>query len=157
MLNKIFRDNTIPIGNKINLVVELHSNPDCQDFMIEQALTKQKIKTVSDEAGFYGNVWIRKLYFETIGALHDGHSHKHDHLSLLVRGSVTVEVEGFEAQIYRAPTFITIKAERHHKITALEDDSLWFCIFAVRDNDSLSADEYFSDSNNPLSKPLMFT
>lgn len=149
MLDKIFRDNSIPVNEKINLVLELHENPNCKDFMVEQALTKQKPIASADESGFYGNVWVRKLYFENTGVVHDGHSHNHDHLSILVKGSVIVEIEGYKPQTYHAPTFITIKAEDHHKITALEDDTIWFCVFAMRDTDEMSAEDYYGNDNNP--------
>jgi hypothetical protein len=149
MLDRIFRDNSISVSEKINLVLELHKNPNCADFMIHQALKKQKPATDSNEAGFYGNVWIRKLYFKDTGVVHDGHSHNHDHMSILVKGSVVVEIEGYKPQTYHAPTFITIKANDHHKIVALEDDTIWFCVFAMRDTDGLSAEEYYGDANNP--------
>jgi quercetin dioxygenase-like cupin family protein len=75
-------------------------------------------------------------------------------MSLLVKGRVIVEIEGYEPQEYCAPTFITIKANDHHKITALEDDTMWFCVFAIRDVDGMTAEDYYSDGNNPRLKMI---
>jgi len=101
-----------------------------------------------DEFGYFGNVWIRKLYFPIKGALHDGHKHDHDHMSFLVKGRVLIEVDGYEPTIFTAPTYITIKAEYGHKITALEDDTLWLCIFALRDEEG----DHYGGDNSPYIK-----
>lgn len=154
MLDKIFKDPTTSLSSKIRLATEIHRNPDAKTFMIEQVLTKKSPIPNMAESGFFGNVWIRKLYFPTTGTTHNGHSHIHDHLSLLVKGSVTVEIDGYAPQTYVSPTFITIKADDHHKITAIEDDTLWFCVFALRESDGKSAEEYYSDGNNPRLEPF---
>ena len=67
------------------------------------------------------------------------HAHAYDHLSILSKGRVTVEVEGVEAQ-YTAPACINIVAGKHHKVTAHED-SVWFCIHATDETDISKIDE----------------
>ena len=34
---------------------------------------------------------------------------------------------------FTAPTFIVIRKEKPHKFTAVTDDVLWYCVFAIRD------------------------
>lgn len=108
---------------------------------------------VSSSLGYFGNVWIRLNYLPKIGAPYEGHTHKHDHLSVLVAGKVRVEVEGFEPTEFEAPTFITIKADHEHKFVALTDNVLWYCVFAMKDIDEEKL-ELFGEANNPYIKPL---
>lgn len=67
------------------------------------------------------------------------HAHAYDHLSILAKGQVTVEVQGVKTQ-YMAPACITILAGQHHTITAHED-SVWFCIHATDETDPANVDE----------------
>jgi len=135
---------------KINLLKELEKNRNIEPYMLKQKvhLHNEKHADVS-ESGFYGNVWIRKQYYPTKATIIDGHTHNHDHMSLLAAGRVLVEVEGCEPKEFTAPTFITISANKHHKITALEDETISFCVFAVRDEDGKSAEEYYAEGNSP--------
>jgi hypothetical protein len=100
-----------------------------------------------EEMGYFGNVWVRKLYFPTKETIHEGHEHKHDHVSLLAHGSVLVEIEGEPVTEFKAPTFITIKANKNHRIIALEDNTVWFCVFALRDENGELADHYTGDNS----------
>jgi len=61
------------------------------------------------------------------------HKHAYDHISMLYKGSVIVELEGVPEQ-YEAPAFIMIKAGQEHKITAL-DDAIWFCVHETSETD----------------------
>jgi hypothetical protein len=103
------------------------------------------------ELGYFGNIWVRQNIFEKEGQSHPGHKHYFDHVTLLAKGKVKVEVEGYDAKEFEAPTFIVIKKEHEHKITALTDDALYYCVFALRDNDGNVVDEMFEDKHNPLS------
>jgi len=102
------------------------------------------------EIGFFGNIWVRKLYFPTKEQVYEGHKHSHDHVSLLISGSVKVEVEGYEPKIFKAPTYIIIRAEYEHKITALEDNTLWWCLHAMRTEEG-EVEELYTEYNDPLS------
>jgi hypothetical protein len=103
------------------------------------------------ELGYFGNIWVRQNILEKEGESHPGHKHYFDHVTLLARGKVQVEVEGHDPKEFEAPTFIVIKKEHEHKITALTDDALYYCVFALRDNDGNVVDEMFEDKHNPLS------
>jgi hypothetical protein len=105
---------------------------------------------ISHELGFFGNIWVRQNLIEKSGEFHDGHKHHFDHVSLLTKGSVEVEVDGHPPKRFTAPTFIVIKKELNHKFTALEDDVNWYCVFALRDLNG-EVIEIFGDQHNPLS------
>jgi len=101
------------------------------------------------ELGFFGNIWVRQNWLEKAGINNDGgHKHHFDHVSLLARGKVLVEVEGNEPKEFTAPTFIVIKKELKHKFTALEDDTLYYCVFALRDIDG-NVTDFYSGDNSP--------
>ena len=100
---------------------------------------------VPGELGYFGNIWVRQNLLEKAGQTNGGgHEHKFDHVSLLSQGKVKVEIEGYPAKEFTAPTFIVIRKEHKHKFTALEDNTLWYCVFALRDLDGEPIDELFS-------------
>jgi len=105
-------------------------------------------KSDINELGFYGNIWVRSHTYRKAGDVNGGgHYHKFDHVSLLVKGAVRVEVEGCEPKRYMAPTFIIIDKDKKHNIIALEDDTIWYCVFALRDVDGEVTDIYSGDNS----------
>jgi hypothetical protein len=106
--------------------------------------------TIIHQLGFFGNIWVRQNVIGKSGDFVEGHKHEFDHVSLLTSGSVEVEVEGYGPKKFVAPTFIVIKKEYMHKFTALEDDTVWYCVFALRDLDGEVTDIY-GPEHNPLS------
>jgi hypothetical protein len=103
-----------------------------------------------DDLGFFGNIWVRQIKLEKSGDQLDGHKHHFNHVSFLTKGTVTVEVAGKEPKQFTAPTFVIMKKELEHKVTALVDDVDWFCVFALRDLNG-SVIELYEDRHNPLS------
>lgn len=101
--------------------------------------------------GYFGNIWVRQNILLKAGDFTQGHKHHFDHVSMLISGKVQVEVDGFEPTEFTAPTFIVIKKELQHKFTALEDNSAWFCVFALRDVDGNVTDIY-SGENSPYGR-----
>lgn len=96
------------------------------------------------DLGYFGNIWVRENFLEKAGDTNQGgHKHKFDHVSLLSQGKVLVEIEGYPPKEFTAPTFIVIRKEYAHKFTALEDNTIWFCVFALRDLDGEPIDELF--------------
>lgn len=90
---------------------------------------------IGHELGYFGNIWVRQNVLAKAGDKTNGHLHLFDHVSLLAKGKVEVQVEGHPPRVFTAPTFIVIKKENRHSFTALEDDCLWYCVFAIRDVD----------------------
>ena len=112
---------------------------------------KRSHNNLSDlnQLGFYGNVWVRSHTYRKAGDVNGpGHYHRFNHVSLLVKGAVRVEVEGAEPKRYMAPTFIIIDKDKKHRVTALEDDTVWYCVFALRDIDG-DVTEIYSGDNSP--------
>ncbi len=103
------------------------------------------------ELGYFGNIWVRQNVLEKAGETHGGHKHKFDHVTLLCRGRMSVEVEGYPAKEFKAPTFIVIRKDHNHKITALEDGTLYYCVFALRDIDGEVVDGIYGNNHDPLS------
>lgn len=86
-----------------------------------------------EEHGYIGNIWVRQNYLEKAGDTAGGHAHFFDHVSLLAKGSIGVTLNGSDYHEFHAPTFIVIRKNNIHNITALEDDTSWYCVFAARD------------------------
>lgn len=103
---------------------------------------------LQEEYGFIGNVWVRMNYLAEAGDTAGGHMHYHDHVSLLAKGSVEIQIGAEPAKTFVSPTFIVIKKHFAHKITALEDDTVFYCIYAMRDVDGEVVDIY-QDWNLP--------
>lgn len=87
---------------------------------------------IAQEDDFYrhvGNVFIKRMYFDFSKGHRTaiGHAHKHDHVTLLANGSLSVTVDG-EEKIYRAPAFIDVPAGKHHVLKALEDKTVVYCV-----------------------------
>lgn len=78
------------------------------------------------------SVYVRQMHFKKAGDLEQGHSHQFDHQTLLSHGSIKITLEGVE-NVYRAPHIIFIRKDHRHELVALEDDTLCYCIHALRD------------------------
>lgn len=102
------------------------------------------------ELGFFGNIWVRQNILEKAGETFGGHKHEFDHVSLLTKGKVRVEVDGHVAKEFEAPTFIVIKKDYEHNFIALEDDVNWYCVFALRDLDGEVVEIFDQEKHNPL-------
>jgi quercetin dioxygenase-like cupin family protein len=77
------------------------------------------------------NLWVRMMHFKKAGDHNDGHVHTFDHITLLSKGSVEVDVEG-QKTVFTAPHMIYIAAGKSHFITALEDGTVASCLHALR-------------------------
>ena len=87
------------------------------------------------DLGYFGNIWVRQNVLQYAGDSTGGHIHLFDHVSLLATGTVEVQIDDNSPKQFTAPTFIVIKKERPHRFTAITDDVLWYCVFAIRDVD----------------------
>lgn len=103
---------------------------------------------LQEELGYIGNIWVRQNYLEKAGDQVGGHIHYFDHVSLLAKGSVEVRIDGQRPHTFQAPTFIVIRKNHRHQITALEDDTSWYCVFAARDIDG-NVEEIVNPKNDP--------
>ncbi len=85
--------------------------------------------------GCVSNLYSRMMVFEKSGDLEQGHFHHFDHLTLLASGSLRVTVKDIPT-VFKAPTMIFIKADLKHELVALEDNTVAYCIHALRTPDS---------------------
>lgn len=67
------------------------------------------------------------------------HSHPYTHMSVLTKGRVVVETDRSRME-YTAPSYITIEADLHHRIGAIEP-SIWYCVHATDCNDPEAVDD----------------
>jgi dTDP-4-dehydrorhamnose 3,5-epimerase-like enzyme len=82
------------------------------------------------------NTWVKQMLFAKAGDINEGHSHTFDHQTLLAKGKVKVKVNKRTTE-FTAPTIIFIRAGFTHEIEALEDDTVCYCIHAIRDGERI--------------------
>lgn len=80
------------------------------------------------------NIWVRMMHFVKVGDRNEGHVHNFDHITLLSKGSVEVDVDG-KKTVFNAPHMIYIAKGKRHFLTALEDDTIASCVHALRTGD----------------------
>tara|TARA_R110000796_G_scaffold6702_2_gene23554 strand:+ start:1712 stop:2086 length:375 start_codon:yes stop_codon:yes gene_type:complete len=98
------------------------------------------------QIGCVANLFSRQMHFKKVGDLEHGHTHPFDHLTLLAVGSLRVTVNG-KVTDFKAPHMIYIKAEYEHELVALKDNTVAFCIHALRDGNGVG------DIIDPLAIP----
>lgn len=111
------------------------------------------------------SVYIRQMEFKKAGDTEQGHSHQFDHQTLLARGSLKITLEGVE-NVYHAPHVIFIRKDHTHELVALEDNTLAYCIHALRDGTDVcdiipddaipmgAGTEAFAIANSLLNDPI---
>ena len=85
--------------------------------------------------GCVANLWSRMMHFKKAGDTEQGHTHQFDHLTLLASGSLRVTVDGLVTE-FQAPHMIFIKKDKNHELVALVDNTVAYCIHALRDKDT---------------------
>lgn len=84
------------------------------------------------------NVFVKLHHFAEVGDTHNGHSHVFDHITLLANGSVKMVHDNGEAE-FKAPHLIVTPKGIKHQFTALEPNTVFCCIHAIREKDELDA------------------
>jgi quercetin dioxygenase-like cupin family protein len=85
--------------------------------------------------GVVHNVWARQMHFLKAGDHETQHTHQFDHLTLLAKGSLEVTTNG-EVTVFTAPHMIFISKDSIHSMTALEDNTVAYCIHSLNGSDS---------------------
>ena len=109
-----------------------------------------------EQMGVFGNVWVYGHHLKKAGDYNAGHKHHFDHITMLAQGSVRCTVKD-EAGVlttreFKAPTFIVIDKNKEHTLVALEDDTVFYCVFALRDKDGDVTDFYSGDNSPYMSR-----
>ena len=83
-----------------------------------------------------GNIYIRANNLAKAGDLCEGHTHNFDHTTVVFQGSVHVRGElpngSVIEQDFHAPSHFLVKANVKHTITALEDVTVFWCVYSHR-------------------------
>lgn len=115
------------------------------------------MNTPEVKIGCVANLFSRMMEFKKAGDTEIGHTHQFDHLTLLASGSLKVTVEGKVTE-FKAPHMIYIHKDKVHEIEALEDNTVAYCIHALRDkeNNEILDPNMIPEGVNPLtlSAPL---
>jgi quercetin dioxygenase-like cupin family protein len=85
--------------------------------------------------GCVANLFSRMMRFEKAGDIEIGHTHQFDHLTLLAKGKLKVTVEGVSSE-FTAPHMIYIHKDKVHELEAMTDETVAYCIHALRDKDN---------------------
>ena len=83
------------------------------------------------------NVFVKMHYFHNAGDTHQGHAHEFDHITLLATGSVLMQHDKGEQEFF-APHLIVTPKNIKHQFTALEKNTIFCCIHAIRDGDGVN-------------------
>jgi quercetin dioxygenase-like cupin family protein len=91
--------------------------------------------------GCVKNLFVRQMHFANAGDSEQGHAHSFDHMTLLAKGKLSVRIND-EVTEFTAPQMIYIKAELQHELVAVTDNTVAYCIHALREpsGDIISAD-----------------
>jgi hypothetical protein len=108
------------------------------------------------------NVYTRLMHFKKKGDFELGHYHTYDHGTLLSSGKLLVEMFDKEnnlvgAKEFTAPSFIMVKKNNTHKLTALEDNTIAGCIHALRTIDDEIVDPEFIIEETELADDIRVT
>jgi len=83
------------------------------------------------------NVFVKMHHFVRVGDIYQGHSHTFDHITLLAAGAVKMVHDNGE-QEYKAPHLIVTPKGVKHQFTALEPNTVFCCVHAIRDGDGVN-------------------
>lgn len=92
--------------------------------------------TVRTDIKIVDNVFVKYHYFVEAGDTHQGHSHTFDHITLLSSGKVLMKHDNGE-NTYTAPYLIVTPKGITHQFVALEPNTVFCCIHAIRDGDGI--------------------
>lgn len=110
------------------------------------------MRSPSITIGCVANLYSRMMHFKRAGDTEIGHTHQFDHLTLLAKGKLKVTVEGV-ATDFTAPHMIYIHKDKVHELEALTDETVAYCIHALRnkDNDEIIDPSMIPAGVSPLS------
>lgn len=104
-------------------------------------------------AAIKGPVGYRQFVLEKTCNINEGHKHNYDHNTIVIRGSLRVtykdEIDGkvieSESRDFYQGEHVHIAKGRYHSIKALEDNTIYQCIFSHRDWDGNIIQSYIGN------------
>jgi hypothetical protein len=91
-------------------------------------MSHQEINVERWEFHCADEVFIKQMVLEHRGDLVGQHAHTYDHTSMLAAGEVRVWADDECLGDFIAPTGVLIKARKMHRIQALVDGTIMYCI-----------------------------
>ena len=82
------------------------------------------------------NLYTREMIFEKAGDTELGHKHPFNHITFLSSGKLKVETELGSSE-FTAPQMVFIHKDYIHELTALEDNTVAYCIHALRNGEGI--------------------
>ncbi len=113
-----------------------------------KAETARGVVRAADVMCMYAGIFTRVHGPHPAGHVMDGHTHNFDHQTLLVSGAVRVkwerrakgdsgEVVASGEKVFKAPAAIIVRADTCHELTAIEDSTVWCCLFRVPEGEDI--------------------
>lgn len=148
-LNKLFND--LKDAGQLGEFMELAGNSTG----LYNCTTKPSLNE-----GIYGSIFRRQMVIDQAGCACEGHKHNFHHVTYLIRGKVVMTVCDVDSndtpipgtvreEIFQAPASILIHKNKWHKFTALTDDVIAECIYAIRDGSTGEYTENWDGSIGP--------
>lgn len=109
---------------------EVHQ--DCPVENLERAMLQLPQVECPVEHHFGPGVYMRQVTIPA-GTLAAGHSHKHDHLNILLAGAIALLDDNGQVQVLRAPVIFQGKPGR--KVAYVIDTVTWLNLFATQETD----------------------
>lgn len=82
------------------------------------------------------DVFVKQIHLPRKNMMYPQHSHKWDHSTLLLRGSIVLWIGDKPGLYYKAPTIMFIAKGIEHRFQTLEDDCLVYCVHNLRGADA---------------------
>ena len=92
---------------------------------------RAKRQPISSDVLIADEVWAKPFRVPDAHTILPQHAHAYSHVSVIVRGSVRVTVDGRLIGVRRAPDSIVIEAGKLHFFETLEDDTIILCVHDV--------------------------
>jgi len=99
-----------------------------------------------------GNIFIRPMHLEKTGDVVHGHKHIFDHTTIIFKGSVHVKLTNLDGTTqekdFAAPAYLLVRKDVEHEITALEDNTIAWCVYSHRNAQGEVVQRYDGWSNS---------
>jgi len=140
-INKANCGNEDPGSVYEEILLKLETTPGLSKTALIQTILADAPPVNKVPEGVWGNLYIRAMSFERAGSMVATHTHRFDHITMLSSGAVSVKWKDTQTGktgegVWKAPTFFMVKKLFEHEFTALEDNTLGFCVFSHRDPNS---------------------
>lgn len=93
-----------------------------------------------------GNIYIRPNTLDDIGDKIHGHKHNFDHTTIVLSGAVhvvrTLADGTTQEDVFTAPDSFLVLAGVEHEITAVRQDTTFWCVYSHRDPQGRITQEY---------------